>query len=309
MIERIEQLAAHARRLVQTRGCAKIDDIIHQFRLIAGASASRRFGEAVARSAGRFEWLDQETRWFWYVPERTFRANPLVNHIRRELGAVSRIELSQLRLEVRPYFETDMSCPPVHVLAAICRRLLFARLEGEVVIGEPNLLARDAVLDQTEATMVRILGVHGSMRGWLSDGRVFVAWRLDKSTLEGGVLRIHEPMSSFIEGDYELTTTRNQKLGSIQIRQRACWDVRPLLRWSSAGVGDTLVLIFDPREQIAEGFVGDDLFAAQVLSPEVDLHLLIRDVGHDLDRGAENHSAELATSATSAVGERALAAG
>ena len=71
-------------------------------------------------------------------------------------------------------------------------------------------------------------------------------------------------MSSFIEGDYELVTLGNHKLSDIQIRQRACWDTRPLLKWRNADAGDTLVLIFDRQNHSATGILGDDEFLAQV---------------------------------------------
>jgi hypothetical protein len=273
--ECVDQLAARARRMVQTRGCANTSDLVEDFRETIGWSASPRFAEAVARSAGMFEWLDQENGWFWYVPEPGFSMNPLVTHVRRVLAETPRLELSELHCRIDRELQADAVAPPLNVLAAICKRLLFVQLEGEAVVRLPNMLAWDTV--KAEAALARLLREQESMRGWLSDGRIFVTWKVDKTILESGVLRVREPMSSFIEGDYELATIRNQKLASIQIRQRACWDTRPLLHWAGAKLGDLLVIIFDRRKQIATGILGDNGFVAQVLSPEINLKSLISD--------------------------------
>jgi len=278
--ECLDQIAARARRLVQTRGCANTGDLVNAFRDTIGGSATPRFGEAVARSAGMFEWLDQENGWFWYVPEPGYSANRLVNKIKRALAATPRIELSQLDSEIRSELQTETLPPPLNVLAAVCRRLLFVQLDGEAVVRLPNMLAWDTV--RTEASLEKRLREQGSMRGWLSDRRIFVVWKLDNATLESGVLRIHEPMSSFIEGDYDLVTIRDRKLAGIQIRQRACWDMRPLLRWAGAHAGDMLVLIFDRRIHVATGILGDEEFVAQVLSPEINLDSLIGGAGDDI---------------------------
>jgi hypothetical protein len=202
---RIEQLAARTRRLVQTRGCANMADLDAESVEIIGSHGSRRFGEAVARSAGMFEWLDQENGWFWYVPDRGVSTNPLINHIRHVMAVTPRIELPQLQMAVRRDIQVETSAPPLNVLAAICRRLLFVQLEGEAVVRLPNLPGWDAV--KKEATLVKMLRERESVRGLLSDGRIFVAWKIDQSTLESGVLRVNEPVSSFIEGDYELVGT------------------------------------------------------------------------------------------------------
>jgi hypothetical protein len=255
----IKELAELVRYVMQTRGCANTAELAEEFRGVVGGGATRRFSESVGRSAGAFEWLDQEDGWFWYVPGQGGRANPLLNCIKQVLAVTPRVELSQLQLAIGRVIPSP---PPLNVLAAICKRLLFVRVQDETIIRVPNLLVWDVV--KKEAIVKKLVRDQGSVRGWLSDGRLFVAWKLDQTTLQSGVLRVHEPMNSFIEGDYELVTLGNDKLSNIQIRQRACWDTRPLLEWLKANAGDTLVLIFDRLRHRATGILGDDEFVAQV---------------------------------------------
>ena len=257
--ECIGELAAFVRHVLETRGCANIGELAEQFGGLVGRRTTQRLSEAVARSAGAFEWLDRESGWFWYVTEQGGRGNPLVNCIRQALAVTPRIAVSQIQLTIE---REITSAPPLHVLTAICKRLLFVRIEGETIVRVPSLLVWDVV--KKEATVRKLVRGQGSVRGWLSDGRLFVTWKLDEMILQSGVLRVHEPMSSFIEGDYELVTLGNDKLSDIQIRQRACWDTRPLLELRKANAGDTLVLIFDRKRRRATGILGDDEFVAQV---------------------------------------------
>jgi hypothetical protein len=52
----------------------------------------------------------------------------------------------------------------------------------------------------------------------------------------------------------------------LHIRQRACWDVRPLLTRSGADAGDTLVLVLNIRDQVATGVLGEDDVVANVVA-------------------------------------------
>jgi hypothetical protein len=54
---------------------------------------------------------------------------------------------------------------PPDVLASICKRLLFAHLEGDAVVHVPGLAQWDAVLDPNETTLVNVLQAHGPVLG------------------------------------------------------------------------------------------------------------------------------------------------
>jgi hypothetical protein len=107
--------------------------------------------------------------------------------------------------------------------------------------------------------------------GCLPDGRVFLAWRLSSSALASGALRVPEPLSTFIEGDYKLATFDGRELGAIQVHQRTCWDVRPLLEMEHSEVGDTLAMVLDPRDRRAAGILGAENVIAAVTSGYLEL--------------------------------------
>jgi len=83
--------------------------------------------------------------------------------------------------------------------------------------------------------------------------------------LQGGVLRVSEPINTFIDGDYDLKIA-GRVLGTLHIRQRACWDIRRLLFAVGGDVDDTLVIIFNLCDYTATGIVGDDDVVAQITS-------------------------------------------
>jgi len=102
-------------------------------------------------------------------------------------------------------------------------------------------------------------------QGFPCEGHVFLTWKLQSTILQGGALRISESISTFIQGDYDLKIA-GRALGILHIRQRACWDIRPLLLAVGGDADDTLVIIFNLCDYTATGTVGDDDVVAQITS-------------------------------------------
>jgi hypothetical protein len=102
--------------------------------------------------------------------------------------------------------------------------------------------------------------------GFLSEGQLFLSWDLNATAIQGGALRVPEQMNTLPEGDYKLKTLLNCGLGSLHVRQRACWDVRRLLMASGADAEDTLVLIFSLQDHTVTGIVGDADVVTRVAS-------------------------------------------
>jgi hypothetical protein len=105
----------------------------------------------------------------------------------------------------------------------------------------------------------------------LPEGRIVMAWKLNSSIRRSGVLRVPEPVNTFVEGEYQLSTVTKLELGLIQIRQRACWDVRRLLHYACSEIDDTLVIVLSLRDHCATGILGDETVAARVMSGDFDL--------------------------------------
>jgi hypothetical protein len=103
-------------------------------------------------------------------------------------------------------------------------------------------------------------------QGLLSEGKLFLAWRLQPSMLQGGAVRVPEPINTFVQGDYNLKTLGRREMGLLHIRQRACWDVRRLVLALGGEAGDILVIILNHRDRSAAGLLGNDDVVAQVAS-------------------------------------------
>ena len=163
--ESITQLAARAQDLMRSRGCANMMELADAAREIFGSEARQPFIEAAIRTVPRFEWLNQETGWFWYRPDRGHGSNRLVNQIRRILAVTPRIQFADLRSAIGRDHCLRNFAPPTDVLASICQRLLFAHVEGDVVVRIPGLAQWDAVLSSNEKTLVKVLQAHGPVLG------------------------------------------------------------------------------------------------------------------------------------------------
>jgi hypothetical protein len=326
----LASLTARAQEFVQSWGCANALELTHDAQDIFGPRASPRFTEVALRLGGRFEWLDQETKWFWYIPDRGHGSNRLVQQIQRVLAATPRIQVAKLRSAIRRDNGFGCFTPPSKVIESICRRLLFLQCEEGNVIRVPGMAPWNVILTAHERLLVEVLHSHGPVlereqflehcrrrgmdeptfnqltscslilqandaglyatseaspppakiretgttldtsasatQGFLSEGRVFLAWKLHSSQLQVGALRVPEPINTFVQGDYNLKTFSHRELGLLHVRQRACWSIQRLALALAAEADDTLVIVFNLRDHTAIGIVGNDDVVAQVKS-------------------------------------------
>jgi hypothetical protein len=333
----INHLALTAENLMQIRGCANILELTDHAREIFGPNTSQNFTEAIIRTGIRFEWLDQDSGWFWYMPNRSRGSNRLIDQIKRIMAVTPSVSLQELRAAIRRNHRWGGFAPPLKVLAAVCKRLFFIRVDGEAVLRIPSMPQWEEVLGSHEATLMSIFrasapllrreelvarcrhrGIKESIikqmmsrsailtmpvpgmyalvgttvaagrddapaprpveavstngvHGFLPDGRVVLAWKLDSSALLNGVLRVPEPVSSLLQGDYRLKALSGRELSILQVRQRACWDVRGLLRYTVGDLDDTLMIVLDPHDHDATGIVGDETMISRVMSEDFEL--------------------------------------
>jgi hypothetical protein len=154
------QLTARAHEIMQSYGCANVIELTHDAQDIFGPRVSQRFTEAALRAAGRFEWLDQERKWFWYIPDRDHGSNRLVQQIQRVLAATPCIQLAKLRSAIRRNNGFGNFTPPRKVIEAICRRLLFLQCEEDNIVRVPGMAAWDTILTAHERILVEVLQSH-----------------------------------------------------------------------------------------------------------------------------------------------------
>jgi hypothetical protein len=333
----INHLALTAENLMQIRGCANILELTDRAREIFGPNTSQNFTEAVIRTGARFEWLDQDSGWFWYMPNRSRDSNRLIDQIKQIMAVTPSISLRELRAAIRRDHRWGGFAPPLKVLASVCKRLFFIRVDGDTVIRIPSMPQWEEVLGLHEATLMSILQASAPLlrreelvarcrqrgmkentikqlmsrsailtmpapgmyalvgttvaagrddapaprpveavstngaHGFLPDGRVFLAWKLDSSALRTGVLRVPEPVSMLVQGDYRLDAVTGRELGVLQVRQLACWDARRLLRYAAGDLDDTLIIVLDPRGRDATGIIGDETTISRVMSGDFEL--------------------------------------
>jgi hypothetical protein len=74
-----------------------------------------------------------------------------------------------------------------------------------------------------------------------------------------------------VQGDYRLKTGTGRELGVLQVRQLACWDARGLLRYAAGDLGDTLIIVLDPRRRDATGIIGDETTISCMTSGDFEL--------------------------------------
>jgi len=107
--------------------------------------------------------------------------------------------------------------------------------------------------------------------GWIADGRIYAAWRLNKSALFSGILKMPKSMSSFAEGNYRLITIAGEQLGGIEVRGQTCWNLKRLFRRAGAETEDNLAIIFDLKKREAVGIFSDDELLFDLTSVELAL--------------------------------------
>jgi hypothetical protein len=157
----INQLAARAQGLMRSRGWANIIELTDDAQGMFGPNANRGFTEAAVRTVERFEWLDQDKRCFWYMPDCGRLSNRLVDQIQRILAVTPRIRLAELRSAIHHANGLRSFAPPLDALASICRRLLFVQIEGDTVVRVPGLAQWDTVLSPNETILIDVLRSYG----------------------------------------------------------------------------------------------------------------------------------------------------
>ena len=108
-----------------------------------------------------FEWLDEETGWFWL---RSVPRNRLLNQLEKIMAVAPRIHVSELRGGLVRHHRLKGFAPPRRVLLELCRRVDGYHTEGDYVVADRPLDWRE-VLPDNEAMMTEVLLAHGPLLG------------------------------------------------------------------------------------------------------------------------------------------------
>ncbi|MDZ7616861.1 MAG: sigma factor-like helix-turn-helix DNA-binding protein, partial [Patescibacteria group bacterium] len=87
--------------------------------------------------------------------------------------------------------------------------------------------------------------------GVAPDGRSFVAYRLSKAAISGGVITIPAALKEHVAGEYAVVSARREPLGRMMAKRGCGWGLGPALRGSGAQPGDHLHLHFDNATRTA----------------------------------------------------------
>jgi hypothetical protein len=150
-----------ARRSVEQWGATTCFDV--------AAKVSRAGGEGIEPAVvldllmllKDFQWLDEETGWFWL---RSVPRNRLLNQIEKIMAVAPRIHVAELRSGLGRHHRLKGFAPPRRVLLELCGQIDGYRTEGDHVVAERPLDWRE-VLPDNEATMTEILLAHGPLLG------------------------------------------------------------------------------------------------------------------------------------------------
>ena len=102
--------------------------------------------------------------------------------------------------------------------------------------------------------------------GWTNDGCIWVAYKLSKNTLESAVLGIPVAVQDFVLGEHRLQGPSGRDFGVLVVKESVAWGIRRFVRISGAGIGDTLLLVFDLSERACKAYLGDDSVRDEVLT-------------------------------------------
>ena len=158
----LDRLMARAREMVQTCGCANVTQLVQDAQDLLGPNVTERFTEALIRAGGPFEWLDRESKWFWYIPDRS---NRMVQQVQRSLALSGRIKLSMLRSAIRRDNGLGNFTPPTKIIEAVCRRVLGLQIEADSISQVPAMAPRKDPLTPNERLLATILREHGPVLG------------------------------------------------------------------------------------------------------------------------------------------------
>jgi hypothetical protein len=101
----------------------------------------------------------------------------------------------------------------------------------------------------------------------MGDGRVYLAYRLSKAAISGGVITVPAAMKERVHGRFAIRMPDGEEAGTLVSKNGCDWGLGPVLRGRDAAPGDYLLILFDTSGRTADVHVGDE----DVFAPVADL--------------------------------------
>jgi hypothetical protein len=96
---------------------------------------------------------------------------------------------------------------------------------------------------------------------------VFIAYRLSKAAISGGVITVPAALKRALRGKFALRTSQGEPAGTMVTKNGCGWGLGPALRRSHAQIGDYLVLLLDIAARQGQLHIGDERVLAQAQPP------------------------------------------
>lgn len=115
--------------------------------------------------------------------------------------------------------------------------------------------------------------------GATDDGRVYLAYRLSKAAISGGVITVPAAMSDRVRGRFAIETADGEASGTLVSKNGCAWGLGPVLRGQAAEPGDHLLILFDLARQQAQIYIGNE----DILAPISEMPQAGPDLGDEGD--------------------------
>lgn len=102
--------------------------------------------------------------------------------------------------------------------------------------------------------------------GHTDNGQFYLAYRLSRAAVAGGVITIPSAMKDQLKGHFAIRTPDGQQAGSLVAKNGCAWGLGPVLRARHAKSGDHLVIVFDVHNRLAVAHLGDPQALESVLA-------------------------------------------
>jgi hypothetical protein len=94
--------------------------------------------------------------------------------------------------------------------------------------------------------------------GETKDGEVYLAYRLSKAAISGGVITVPAAVKRQVRGKFTLRIDGGHKVGTLVAKKGCGWGLGPALRGNNAEQGDHMLLLFDTANRQARLLIGDE---------------------------------------------------
>lgn len=148
-----------AKKDIKFRGVGSISDIARRFYGASLPGDARSFITVVLSSLEYFRWLDKEKEWFWFS---IARKNHLIKKIKKILAVINGITIADLHDAIKRSSRVRSVVPPTDVLLELCRQNEWCRVEGEMIIANPEENF-EGYLSGGEKELQEIFAKHGPM--------------------------------------------------------------------------------------------------------------------------------------------------